>query len=276
MRIGTSNADTNPVKAASIAGMTLDSDQDATDADAFENDGLQFTNTYKGIGGTIFCQGANCRVEVVADDTGARKFVGSWYFTPGSTTQWYLKNADGTAYEDETLYARFGHWLTTATDGDDDVIMLTVNRYADTPAADGTLALGADEVLGATATYSGPAAGMSVHKTFDDDNKQTGIYSSAFTADVELTATFGDAPTVSGTVDNFEGTATDSDWSVELLSVTLGTAAAAGTTTASGQDGEWSAQAYGAADARPTGVFGGFNAHFSDGHAAGAYATRKD
>ena len=26
---------------------------------------------------------------------------------------------------------------------------------------------------------------------------------------------------------------------------------------------------------RPTGIFGGFNAHFTDGHAAGAYATRK-
>ena len=25
---------------------------------------------------------------------------------------------------------------------------------------------------------------------------------------------------------------------------------------------------------RPTGIFGAFNAHFSDGHAAGAYATR--
>ena len=48
-----------------------------------------------------------------------------------------------------------------------------------------------------------------------------------------------------------------------------------GTTTASGQDGQWSAQGYGEQMERPVGIFGGFNAHFTDGHAAGAYATRK-
>ena len=48
-----------------------------------------------------------------------------------------------------------------------------------------------------------------------------------------------------------------------------------GMTTASGDDGLWSATGYGAMGARPTGIFGGFNAHFTDGHAAGAYATRK-
>ena len=48
-----------------------------------------------------------------------------------------------------------------------------------------------------------------------------------------------------------------------------------GTTTASGQNGVWTAQGYGPNGGRPEGFFGGFNAHFSDGHAAGAYATRK-
>ena len=33
--------------------------------------------------------------------------------------------------------------------------------------------------------------------------------------------------------------------------------------------------AYGAADVRPAGIFGGFEAHFTDGHASGVYATRK-
>ena len=49
----------------------------------------------------------------------------------------------------------------------------------------------------------------------------------------------------------------------------------AGTTTASAQNGEWSATGYGKSGERPTGIFGDFNAHFTDGHAAGAYATRK-
>ena len=46
------------------------------------------------------------------------------------------------------------------------------------------------------------------------------LQSAAFTADVELTATFGDvaaASTLGGTVSNFQGGATDSDWSVVLL-----------------------------------------------------------
>ena len=48
-----------------------------------------------------------------------------------------------------------------------------------------------------------------------------------------------------------------------------------GVTEASGQDGDWTSDAYGAGTDRPVGIFGSFNAHFSDGHAAGAYATRK-
>ena len=59
-----------------------------------------------------------------------------------------------------------------------------------------------------------------------------------------------------------------------MLPGDTGTFADAGKTVATGRDGEWTAQAYGAESERPTGIFGGFNAHFSDGHAAGAYATR--
>ena len=93
-----------------------------------------------------------------------------------------------------------------------------------------------------------------------------------------MNATFGDAPTLGGTIDEFGGgPATDPKWSVELLArgspVPL-TRRDAGTTVTNGQDGEWTAQAFGDPARRPTGIFGGFNAHFSDGHAAGAYATR--
>ena len=102
-----------------------------------------------------------------------------------------------------------------------------------------------------------------------------------FTANVNLTAKFGGAPTVSGTIDNFQtesaGANVDSRWEVELASFTLGTGITdGGVADGGGDDGTWTARAYGAANARPEGIFGGFQAHFSDGHATGAYATTED
>ena len=95
-----------------------------------------------------------------------------------------------------------------------------------------------------------------------------------------MTATFGTAPTLGGKVYDFtsENTgATDTDWEVKLLTrgFTDDANFVDGTTTSSGQDGVWTAKAFGPNGGRPVGIFGGFNAHFSDGHAAGAYATRK-
>ncbi len=267
MRVATGTDDTNPVRAASIAGMTLDSTQTATTADEFEEDGLEVAATYKGIAGTAFCQGEDCRVETVTD-TDARKFAGSWYFTPAAPMTWYIRASAEDDYAEETLFVRFGHWLTSETT--DGVTTWTVNRYAYTGGAT-TPELGVDEDLDGTAEYTGDAAGMSVYKSGDD------IDSGAFTATVNLTATFGATPTVKGTVSNFDGTAVNTGWDVELLSMPLGTVAPGtpGTTVTDGQDGEWTGQAYGPADARPEGIFGGFNAHFSDGHVAGAYSTRK-
>ena len=117
MRIATSGMDTNEVDAASIAGMTLTSTQTATADDVVEDNGLQLVATYKGIMGTAFCQGSDCKVEAVADNADVRKFTGSWYFTPTSAMTFYIKNpndatAEATPYVVETMYAQFGHWLT--------------------------------------------------------------------------------------------------------------------------------------------------------------------
>ena len=132
-----------------------------------------------------------------------------------------------------------------------------------------------------SATYKGPAVGMSLHKTVDEDGEIASIYSGAFTAAVELTLRFSDTPadvTLGGTIDGFqtesEGMNVDSDWTVELERRTFAGTLPDARTVATGRDGEWSATAYGVDGERPTGIFGGFNAHFSDGHAAGAYATR--
>ena len=221
-----------------------------------------------------------------------------WYFTADMPMAFYIKDTDdeetpadeSESYVPETMYAQFGHWLTV--NADDGVV--TIERYAFTGAATTGTALSFDKAEGLpeSATYDGSAAGMSVHKTLDVDGEITSIYSGAFTADAELLLRFGDGVdmTLGGTIDGFEGNAVDPLWTVTLQRRVFtangeGTgdqgsfAETPGTTVASGRNGEWSATAYGpgaidGAEQRPTGIFGAFNAHFSDGHAAGAYATR--
>ena len=202
------------------------------------------------------------------------------FFSPTSPKAYYQRIADNPAtdedesleYEAETLYASYGHWLTFV-----DGTGWTVNTFASTTDS-GTPELGAgtdDNMLKDTATYSGAAAGMSVRKMGSGDSATTD--SGRFTADVNLTANFGTAATVRGTVDNFEGNAVGSGWRVDLQSATLQAGSeSTGVAAATGANGVWSAQAYGAADKRPAGIFGGFTAHFTDGDAAGAFATRID
>ena len=81
-----------------------------------------------------------------------------------------------------------------------------------------------------------------------------------------------------GTVDNFQGNAVDPLWTVtfERTPVDNTVVVEAGLTVAYWPERrvvcDFVRRWYGA---RPIGIFGGFNAHFTDGHAAGAFATRK-
>ena len=241
---------------------------------------------YKGIRWYGFLQPAgDCNVDVAGDLTG------SWYFTPDSGDTWYTGTTTGgvTTYSAETLYVRFGHWLTQAGVP----LVTTINTYAMTGAgttvvtdydiATVNTAANATTLTDSSAKYSGMAAGMSFHNQVDADGMVVAgtRQSGAFTADVNLEATFGGGPTLGGTVSNFQseanGDAVDSNWEVEMQVRPFDGNFDAGRTVATGQDGVWSSQAYGAgATERPEGIFGGFNAHFTDGHAAGAYSTRKD
>ena len=275
---------TKAVKAALIegqSGIAVHSSLTATGGtDGKYADGVQFPSSdQNGIPGTAFCGGEDCEV----DEDG--ELTGSWYFTPTSPKEWYVEMTvveegedDVTTWTPDTLYARFGHWL-------DDDTGTTVNTFA-VVAPDGglTVALTVNAepetttLTDTSATYRGPATGMSVEKTTDLDGEITEINSAAFVATVNLKATFGGSPTLGGTVTDFRGPATDPNWSVELQVKSFDGSfddSDAGVTVASGRNGEWTAQAYGpAATMRPTGIFGGFNAHFTDGHAAGAYAAR--
>lgn len=293
-RIGATGGGTTPVKAASVADMALGTTQAATAADTTETDGTQIAGvSYMGIPGTAFCMGDDCRVEEVPDPTAPtttltnqRKLAGSWYFAPMSPMEYYVKAAGATAYSVEGNYARFGHWLTVSgtdatihtyaviasgTDNNSGLDVTTVNTAAD-----------ATMLTDAEATYRGNAVGMSLHKEIDaQGNAVKGSLSSgAFTANVTLTAKFGSSPMLGGMINGFSsvngGSNVDSAWSVKLPDTAFSSAAlTGGTADASGQDGVWTATGYGASGERPMGIFGDFNAHFTDGHAAGAYATRK-
>ena len=263
--------DNTEVMIASIAGMT------ATEVHASRFTGT-FTNgqgilgaMYKDIPGIAHCLGTDCMVGTVGADDG--KLTGSWYFQPTSPKAYYEKVGAATDYSEEMNYARFGHWLVV------DAGEVTVHTYAWSNGNIQGVDLEENPELDGSATYSGTATGMSLHKEFDSQGERTSIASGRFTADVALTADFDNDPTVKGTIDNFQGPATDSSWKVELKDMTLGTTLGNAGETATGgmgDDGQWNHEAYGVADKRPTGIFGDFTAHWTDGHAAGAYATRRD
>ena len=260
--------------------------------------------SYMGIPGTAWCLGTDCEVE--STGTGAdlvKMLTGSWYFAPLTPTAHYKKAADAEVYSADTMFATYGHWLVvddgsgTATNAG----QVHVLTYAYAPTFDTTngAAIWGEKVSGRPAseqaTYTGMAVGRSVHKVSDKDVDITEIHSGRFEATVELTAKFGAAPMLGGTVSGFMSDnpdAVDSSWEVTLketavdIITNIGTVAD-GVTEATGQDGTWSAASYGGtiddgttADVdefrRPDGIYGGFNAHFTDGHVAGAYATRND
>ena len=272
-------------KVASIAGMTgTDVHADLVGGYADPDEGDSVTgSTYKGISGTAYCLGADCKVSAEGDLTG------SWYFAPTSPMVYYEKVGDATVYTAETNYARFGHWLVVDGNG-----AATVNTYADGGVTDTvttglnvtTVNTAADATMltDTEATYTGTAAGMSLHKEVDalGDPVKGSLSSGAFTAIVTLTAKFGVDPKLGGTIDGFAsvngGNNVDPGWTVELTETDFDGATVAatnGVANASGQDGEWSATGYGTTGQRPAGIYGGFSAHFTDGHASGAYATRK-
>ena len=287
MRIAITLTSTSVVPAGSVAGQpamsTVTAEADLTGTGLA--DGAQHAGAYKDIPGTVFCGGSDCSV---TEDEDGDTLTGSWYFTPTDAKQWYVRNAADTGFMPETLFAQFGHWLDandgTPTDTD-------VNTYAMGGATDTnttglnvtTVNTGEDAttLTDTKAIYDGKAAGMALHKQFDSSGAvlEGSLRSTAFTADVELTATFGTGATLGGEIDNFRddgGNMIDSSWEVELLTRSFdGNNFDAGTTVASGQDGIWTAQAFGPTGDRPTGVFGGFNGHFTNGHVAGAYGTRK-
>ena len=290
MRIvaGASGTPTRAVMAKSVAGMTAD-DLGLTAAPGTA-DGTEVDTdvAYKGIAGVLICAGDDCAVENVVEGTfvaATSKLTGSWYFAPdsGSMTT-YTKDGDTYSVEDPATYVRFGYWLSVVSATDDTT---TINRYLVGPGAQTGAVYGVDPSItafaGSSASYEGDAVGMSVTWMTDTRGKEVAgsRASGHFDADVDLTMTFGPSPTLEGMISNFRGDGVDTSWSVDLDSAALSSGeVAAGVTDGGGAAGAWTATAWGGdatsgSEARPTGVYGAFNAGFTNGAAAGVYATRK-
>ena len=295
-----SGAATRAVMAMSVAGMTADKLGLTATPGTAEGTEVDTDVVYKGIAGVLFCAGGDCGVEDVEDGVFAAdtsKLTGSWYFAPDNSMATYLAGTGAAAgtytLEDPATYVRFGYWLSVASATDDTT---TINRYLSGPVVQSGAVYGIDAGVpafaGTSASYEGNAVGMSVTWMTDNRGKEVAgsRASGHFDADVSLTMTFGSSPTLKGMISGFRGDGADSSWMVELkesdlASGVLGTAATDGTVGGSATSGSWTATAWGGAEsdttattnpaARPTGVHGAFNAGFTNGAAAGVYATRK-
>ncbi len=287
---GTLTAGNGRISVASLEGMT--DSKVVTDTTTLANvaDGAGVAGDYMGIPGAVICLGGTDGCKVTDGKLGT-----GWYFSPTSPMAHYTKDADDEDYSEETLYATYGHWLTVSgsaatvhtfayfggTDGGPGDNEIGSWAAADPAATDAGLKL-------STATYSGKAAGRSVYRAFASDGSQTGIHSGRFTADVTLTAKFAGTPMLGGMIDNFQSPDNAvGNWTVKLMdavvdttsengSVGADTPAPVDTTPANVNSGGWRAQSYGENNnKRPTGIYGDFRAHFTNGDVAGAFATRR-
>ncbi len=260
---------------------TFDSDDPATDEDEAD----ERAGTYNGAMGTYRCDGGvDCTVTL--DGDGEVTAIGAgWVFTPDEGATSDVPDAD---------HLHYGFWLKKTTDEDG---VLTYNEV-ETFAGSSVAASGDVSDVSGSATYEGGAVGVYVKNVYKPDRTLDVATSGHFTADVSLTATFGQlnnaagigtiAPnllnTVSGTIGNFTlSGGEENEWSVALQgAITPGDGTASGTAKGGEGDGSFSATFHGSVTAaadgtvpRPGSVVGEFNAGFTDGSVAGAFGARK-
>ena len=249
------------VPAISLAGEINDVAKiDGTDAGTYY--------VYKGIEGSAICRGGGCKIN--DDDT----FSANWYFVPIRDTEEYdlsdayfieTTSSDGEKSFTQALYAEYGLWL------EKDSSDLMLNRVAGVgrgSVASATKRVDLTTGDDSSATYTGSASGLSYLKETDADDN-TVSKSGQFTANVELTATFGsENAELAGKVDEFRGSAVNSDdWEISFEDVRIDVSDPKFEHGA--VDGEaFRAFAFGEANQRPSGFYGDFFKHFIDGRAA--------
>ena len=213
---------------------------------------------------------------------------GDWTFTATVADDEELADIMVAGVVDDTDYLDFGYWIVTSQG--EDGPMYTVGIFQD----------GMQEHSGGVdgkAEYAGPATGVYMTKTFDPGTGDPiPVSGGQFTAHAMLTAYFGadtevpsaDHNRISGTISDFynsDGEMIDDEWEVELMRAVIngGVFNVSVTSTGEGSDpGAWGGRFYGPPNdgaetdpqaVMPDSVAGTFNAHFSNGHAAGAFGA---
>ena len=248
--------------------------------------------TYNGAEGTYRCTGTdpctvtfNAKGEVIGNGD-------NWVFVPDKGATSDVADAD---------YLRYGFWLKRTRDEDGNVEYNEVETFAGSSVVQSTAL---NDVAG-SASYEGGAAGVYVNDVLNPDGTTARSTSGHFTADAELTATFGQVDvstavsdgtiatnmlnTITGTIDNFYLSGGESNaWSVALSGdITPADGDFSGTAKGGVGDGLVSGIFHGVAEGDsnatleentsvyPHSATGEFNAGFTNGSVAGAFGVRE-
>ena len=271
---------------------TLEFTFDNTDTGADE--AAEVSGTYDGAMGTYRCNGtAECTV-VLNDDGMVTSMTGDWIFTPIMGAMAQVADTD---------YLSYGFWLQRTTDSDGAVTYDEVETFA-MSSIDPSVGTVLDDVNG-SATYTGDALGVYVRDVYTSGGGTIESATSGhFTADVSLTATFGQlvvgdnadsiAPnmlnTVTGSISNFVlSGGEENDWGVNVMASRADNANTfSGTANGGGAEGSIDGTYYGVAvidndgtadmdeSVLPSSIAGEFNANFSNGTVAGAFGAERD
>ena len=264
------------------AELTFGGDDPADPADA----AFTTPGSYNGALGAYKCARGAVDCTVTLDAMGMLTAMSDgWIFTP---------DMGATSDVPDDDYLHYGFWLKKTTDAMGAVTYNEVQTFA----ASSVPASGDVGSVTGRATYRGDTTGVYVRNVYNTDGTIDRATSGHFTADADLTATFGQvndaagegtiAPnqlyTLSGTINNFMLSGGEANmWSVALHGdIAEGSGDASGTAKGGveGDDGSFSATFHGpVTDANsdpvhPHTVVGEFNASFSDGSVAGAFGAR--
>ena len=295
-KLGLYSAASFPTAGDQIKSYATEDDTDTEGVD--ESDESMFSGSFHGIPGAYSCTGT---CTATADKNGLLMTLGgTWTFDPDDPGEGKMHLVYGVTADPDHLH--FGYWLKTTPGEDDDPTTYAFQAFSGGAMAfdENNMGTSASAQVYGQAEYSGDAAGVYVRKTLRPDGTLAKASTGEFTADANLTAYFGGDDvraskhyTIEGTVTDFrDGQTRFADWTVKLdPSDSFGGANnfTGDTTGSEGVDeGSWSGTFYGPSELtadttddggarmQPSGVAGEFNAHFTNGHVAGAYGATKE
>ena len=285
----------------------------AKDRGATDIRGQKFDGMFHGIPGEYACNDGGTAGACQATTNNQGRVVtleGTWTFTPDNVELGMTGHMVQGVVED-TDFLTFGYWVQK---NEEDDLEIGVGTFASGLALSDAYVTALANLEG-TADYEGKAVGKFVMKTLAPDGAATISDGGTFTADANLTARFGgndlsfnEQFTVIGTIDGFrndDGDMIDPNWTVTLgkagfaTDATQGTGSPAvdrasatgftGVASGGGPAGMWGGSFYGASpadadvptttanqDDYPTSIAGEFDAHFTNGHALGAFGAELD